>query len=78
MEYTEKKWDMKILSKWKKSLTKDYILYDSIYMVFLEMTVIEMSNRWLPGVNERVGVGDEWGWLWKGNMIVISSWQCEY
>ena len=32
MEYTEKKWDMKILSKWKKPVTKDYILYDSIYM----------------------------------------------
>jgi len=27
------------------------------------MTIIEMNNRWLPGVNERVGVGDEWGWL---------------
>ena len=32
-------------------------------MVFLEMTITEMNNRWLPGVNERVGVGDEWGWL---------------
>lgn len=36
----------KHFAKWKKPGTKDYILYDSIYMNILEITELDTS-RWL-------------------------------
>ena len=38
-------------SKWKKSVTKDYILYDPIYMQFLERQTRE-TEQCLLGVGE--------------------------
>ena len=44
------------------------MLYDSTYITFMKWQNYRNGEQlWLPGINERVGVGGKWIWLEKDN-----------
>ena len=62
-------------AKWKKPDTKDYILYDYIYMRFPGKENLEMESRLVVawGWRLQTGISDLFGW-WKYSKTVLCWW----